>query len=184
MSSYGIIPFKPVKVGAIAKMKPADAKVYMVICAHASAKTWDARPGVGGGRRTRCRWSSCRAEPSAYTWPRWSGGLPKRTRRPGGAGRAEKTCGETVFTLTTCGRGVRIPNMATRRLDSEAAESLRAALRKTGLGVREIAERADISAGIVSRFMIGARTLTLPTADRLAAAVGLQWRLVKPRKER
>ncbi len=47
MSSFGIIPYKPVKAGAVARMKPADAKVYIVICAHASAKTWEARPGVG-----------------------------------------------------------------------------------------------------------------------------------------
>jgi plasmid maintenance system antidote protein VapI len=74
--------------------------------------------------------------------------------------------------------------MNMRRFDSAAAETLRAALRKTGLGVREIAERADTSAGIVSRFLASARTVTLPTADRLAAAVGLAWRLVKTRKAR
>ena len=113
---------------------------------------------------------------------RWIAEEDEAARR-GGTCR-KKTCGETVFMLTTCGQGVRIPDMNMRRFDSEAAETLRAALGKTGLGVREIAERADISAGIVSRFLVSARTLTLPTADRLAAAVGLQWRLVKPRKAR
>jgi len=72
----------------------------------------------------------------------------------------------------------------TRDRDSAAADHLRAAILRSGLTVREISRRADIDVGIVSRFLADSRTVTLPTADRVAAAVGLQWRLVKPRKGR
>lgn len=45
MSGYGIIPYKPVEAGAVRQMTEADAKVYIAICAHVRAKTWQANPG-------------------------------------------------------------------------------------------------------------------------------------------
>ena len=71
-----------------------------------------------------------------------------------------------------------------RDKDSMSADSLRAAVEKSGLSIREISRRADLDVGIVSRLVSGARTVTLPTADRLAAALGMQWRLVKARKQK
>ena len=63
-----------------------------------------------------------------------------------------------------------------------AADDLRAAIGRSGLSLCEIARRASVDPGVVSRFVRDVRTVRLPTAERLAAAVGLQWRLVKPRK--
>jgi transcriptional regulator with XRE-family HTH domain len=68
-----------------------------------------------------------------------------------------------------------------RDRDSKAADDLRAAIERSGLSLCEIARRAGVDPGVVSRLMRDVRTVALPTADRLAAAVGLQWRLVKPR---
>ena len=64
------------------------------------------------------------------------------------------------------------------------AHDLRAAIGRSGLSLCEIARRAGVDPGVVSRFVRDVRTVRLPTADRLAAAVGLQWRLVKPRKRK
>lgn len=69
-----------------------------------------------------------------------------------------------------------------RDRDSMAADDLRAAIAGSGLSIREIARRAGVDPGVVSRFVRDVRTVALPTADKLAAALGLTWRLVKPRK--
>jgi DNA-binding transcriptional ArsR family regulator len=46
MSRPGVVPFDPIDKGLAARMKPADAKVYLVLCAHADANTLTAYPGV------------------------------------------------------------------------------------------------------------------------------------------
>ncbi len=46
MTGYGVVPYDPVESGAVAGMTPADAKVYLVLCAHVRSKTWDANPSI------------------------------------------------------------------------------------------------------------------------------------------
>ena len=58
-------------------------------------------------------------------------------------------------------------------------KALRAALAGSGLTGREIARRANVDPAVVSRFLGDARTVRLETGERLAAAVGYEWRLVK-----
>jgi plasmid maintenance system antidote protein VapI len=55
-----------------------------------------------------------------------------------------------------------------------ATEALQQAIRDSGLRLREIARRADIDVGIVSRFLDGSRTMTLATAEKLAAALEVE----------
>jgi len=46
VTTYGIVPYGPVNSGAVARMKPADAKVYLVLCAHVRSKAWEANPSI------------------------------------------------------------------------------------------------------------------------------------------
>ncbi|OPZ23707.1 MAG: hypothetical protein BWZ02_03121 [Lentisphaerae bacterium ADurb.BinA184] len=43
---HGVAPLGPVEKGIVARMKEADAKTYLVLCAHADRHTWEAYPGV------------------------------------------------------------------------------------------------------------------------------------------
>ena len=85
--------------------------------------------------------------------------------------------------LTMDRQGPIIPMM---KLDKNciSADDLRAAIGRSELSLCEIVRRAGVDPGVVSRFVRDVRTVRLPTADRLAAALGLQWRLVKARKQK
>lgn len=52
-------------------------------------------------------------------------------------------------------------------------EALRAAVRRSGLSRRELARRAGVGVGAVSRLADGERGVTLDTAERLAKVLGL-----------
>jgi len=43
---HGVAPLGPVEKGIVSRMKEADAKTYLVLCAHADRHTWEAYPGV------------------------------------------------------------------------------------------------------------------------------------------
>lgn len=45
MNRPGRVPYEPIDAGAVARMKPADARVYLVLAAHANADL-EAHPGV------------------------------------------------------------------------------------------------------------------------------------------
>ncbi len=62
------------------------------------------------------------------------------------------------------------------------SELLRAAIRQSGLSQGEVARRAEIDPGQVSRFLHGTRSLTLATAEKVAAALGLKLTLTPTRK--
>jgi len=53
-------------------------------------------------------------------------------------------------------------------------EQLREALRKTGLSHHELARRSGVSQPVLSRFLNGQRSLTLPVAAKLCRALGLR----------
>ncbi len=53
-------------------------------------------------------------------------------------------------------------------------EQLRAALRATGLSHHELARRSGVSQPVLSRFLRGERSLTLPVAGKLCAMLGLR----------
>lgn len=46
MTPYGIIPWKPVEAGIVGRLTLADARVYLVVCAHVRDKEWLCFPGV------------------------------------------------------------------------------------------------------------------------------------------
>jgi plasmid maintenance system antidote protein VapI len=54
------------------------------------------------------------------------------------------------------------------------SETLRQAVRDSGLPLQQIAEAAGVERASLSRFIRGQRTLRLDMADRLAAYFGLQ----------
>jgi plasmid maintenance system antidote protein VapI len=55
---------------------------------------------------------------------------------------------------------------------------------EAGESIRSIAAAADIPAPVLNRFVNGRRTLTLPTADKLAEYLGLELLQRKPSKRR
>jgi transcriptional regulator with XRE-family HTH domain len=52
-------------------------------------------------------------------------------------------------------------------------EQLRAALQQTGLSHHELARRSGVSQPVLSRFIRGERTLTLPVVNKLCEMLGL-----------
>lgn len=61
-------------------------------------------------------------------------------------------------------------------MNSTLSATLKAAIQaelRRGVSLRELARRAEIPAPCLSRFMAGARDLSLETAERLAGALGL-----------
>jgi hypothetical protein len=62
------------------------------------------------------------------------------------------------------------------------AGQLREAIRETGIGVVEFADRAGIDGGQLSRFMTGKRTLKLPAVESLCEALGLEFQPIRPAK--
>jgi len=62
-----------------------------------------------------------------------------------------------------------------RTTKPDLAEQLRQAIVNSGLSQHQIAERSGVAQPHVSRFVSGARaTVTLQTASKLAAALGLR----------
>jgi plasmid maintenance system antidote protein VapI len=62
------------------------------------------------------------------------------------------------------------------------ADALRAAVRATGLPVNAVARAAGVPQPVLYRFMTGERDLTLRTAEKLAAHLGLTLQ-PEPRRE-
>lgn len=57
---------------------------------------------------------------------------------------------------------------------ADLEEQLREALRKTGLSHHELGRRSGVSQPILSRFLSGERSLTLPIAAKVCRALGLR----------
>ena len=74
--------------------------------------------------------------------------------------------------------------MARPKLSESAAEALRAKMRGSKLALREIARRADVDVGLVSRFLARKRDVLLFTAEKLADAVGARLRVARKLKPR
>jgi transcriptional regulator with XRE-family HTH domain len=53
-------------------------------------------------------------------------------------------------------------------------DAIKAALQATGESVNALAKRAGVSQPILQRFLAGKRGLTLETADKLCACLGLE----------
>jgi DNA-binding phage protein len=66
--------------------------------------------------------------------------------------------------------------------DSDLALQLRDAIEASGMTAYAIAKVSGVDSGILYRFLAGERDLTLDTASRIAAVVGV--RFTKPRKGR
>ena len=62
---------------------------------------------------------------------------------------------------------------------STISDQLRAAIRGSGMSIRQISKLADLDDGMIYRFLAADRSITLePTADKLAEVLGLV--LMKP----
>jgi transcriptional regulator with XRE-family HTH domain len=57
---------------------------------------------------------------------------------------------------------------------SDLAVQLRQAITDSGLSLNEMERRSKVNHAVLSRFMRGQRTLTLPIASRLCGALGLR----------
>ena len=68
-------------------------------------------------------------------------------------------------------------------LTGKTTMELRDAIRKSELTQNEIARRAGIDRGMVSRFVNGERGMTLATATKVADILGLELKLVRKRKK-
>jgi transcriptional regulator with XRE-family HTH domain len=62
----------------------------------------------------------------------------------------------------------------TKEQKADLERQLREALGKTGLSLNEIGRRSGVSQPVLSRFMRGERTLTLPVASKLCQMLGLR----------
>jgi transcriptional regulator with XRE-family HTH domain len=76
--------------------------------------------------------------------------------------------------------------MTRRKPDSPDATSklLQTAVRRSRMTLRQIAEKAGVDVGIVSRFARGQRAVTVGTAHEIARALGLRFRLVRRSRKR
>jgi len=84
--------------------------------------------------------------------------MKRRTEQRGGKGKA----------------GTEPPAQEIPATERQAlGDTLRQAITNSGLGFREIERQAAIGTGQVSRFMARDRDLTLDTADKVAAVLGL-----------
>ncbi len=64
------------------------------------------------------------------------------------------------------------------------SETLKAAIKASGLTHYMIGKRAGVTPPMIARFMAGTRDLRLATADKLAEALGLELRPVEIKKAR
>ena len=62
---------------------------------------------------------------------------------------------------------------------SQQPKTLIEAIRNSGLSIREIARLAEVDNGNLSRWLRGESGITLDRAERIANAIGLQFRLTK-----
>jgi len=62
--------------------------------------------------------------------------------------------------------------------------ALKAAIVRDGRTLTALGEAAGIDKGILSRFIREERTLSLSTADAICRGLGVECRLMKPRKAR
>jgi len=69
-------------------------------------------------------------------------------------------------------------------IDMAIIEELAAAVADSGLSRYEISKRANVSQAILSRLVSGERGVTLPVAERIAAAVGMTLELRRQKKTR
>jgi len=60
--------------------------------------------------------------------------------------------------------------------------ALRAAIQKDGRSLNKLGLAAGVNNGVLSRFMRGERDVTLSTADAICWGLGVDVRLVKPRR--
>lgn len=58
--------------------------------------------------------------------------------------------------------------------DTGLVEQLKSAIRSSGLTLREVARRATVDSGLVSRFMRGERDIELSTAEKICSALRLR----------
>jgi transcriptional regulator with XRE-family HTH domain len=73
--------------------------------------------------------------------------------------------------------------MARDEIPESAADMLRAKIRDSKLSMREIARRANVDVGQLSRFVGGQRMLLLSTAEDVAGALGCRLRVVRRVKQ-
>jgi DNA-binding phage protein len=62
-------------------------------------------------------------------------------------------------------------------------ETLQQAIRESGLLANEVARRAKVTPGQLSRFLSNQRTLTLPSVDRICKVLGLELRRVSRQRK-
>ena len=67
-------------------------------------------------------------------------------------------------------------------MEDDLTLAIQLAIRQSGLPQLEIARRAGITAGQLSRFMRNERTLTLPVASKVCRIVGMKLTPVAKRK--
>jgi transcriptional regulator with XRE-family HTH domain len=65
-------------------------------------------------------------------------------------------------------------------LDIGLADAVRAAVKKSGLKLWQVAIRSGIDASVISRFMRNERDVTLATAEKLLQALGCRVSLSEP----
>ena len=63
----------------------------------------------------------------------------------------------------------------------KASEAVRRAIRASGLSLHELSRRTGVEPAVLSRFMRGERSVTLPTFEALAKELGL---VVSTKKKR
>ena len=64
-----------------------------------------------------------------------------------------------------------------RKKEPTLEEQLKAEIEASGLSNYRIGIMANVSTGVLDRFVSGERTLRLPTAGRICAALGLELRM-------
>ena len=62
-------------------------------------------------------------------------------------------------------------------------DQFRAGITHSGKSLKEIAADSEIDDSQLSRFLRGERTITLPTAEKVAAVIGLELKAAKGRKQ-
>jgi transcriptional regulator with XRE-family HTH domain len=62
-------------------------------------------------------------------------------------------------------------------------ELLQKAIQESGKSLDELEKRAGIGSGSLSRFMRGARMISLPSAEKVCRALGLRVALEAPRRK-
>jgi len=77
---------------------------------------------------------------------------------------------------------MRMPKSA--RWGAEVTKTLQQAIRDSDFSQSEVARRAGIDVGQVSRFLRGERGMTLATAAKVADVLGLDLRLVRKARAR